>query len=167
MRRSQMTNRTAERDQAMEGSKKDADKASGCFYSVEFSVEGLKLLYQSRIWTATIYNGTTASMFALVKENSDILKWIQAGDVLNMKYYSSDSMCPTRNFDTKIEYIRRDPNGRFKGNYLVGLEILPAPGQSQQPREPVQSGDEWGHAVRKEEEIRSAPVFDQDALFAL
>lgn len=64
-------------------------------------------------------------MFALVKENSDILSWIHVGDVLNMKYYTRDTMCPTRNHDTKIDYITKDLEGRFKGHYLVGLEILP------------------------------------------
>ena len=41
-----------------------------------------------------------------------------------MKYYTRDTVCPTRNFDTKIEYITKDLEGRFKGHYLVGLEIL-------------------------------------------
>ena len=92
---------------------------SDYFHSVEFSVNGLNVLYQSKIW-----NASSASMFALVKENSDILSWIHVGDVLNMKYYTRDTMCPTRNFDTKIEYITKDHEGRFKGHYLVGLEIL-------------------------------------------
>ena len=92
--------------------------AVGDFHSVEFSVNGLNVLYQSKLW-----NNSTSSMFALVKENSDILQWIHVGDVLNMKYYTRDSLCPTRNFDTKIDYIIKDMEGRFKGHYLVGLEI--------------------------------------------
>ena len=89
------------------------------FYSVEFSVNGPKLLYQSKLWSSS-----SQTMFALVKENSDILNWIQAGDVLNMKYYSEDEVCPTKIFNTKIQYITRDENGRFKGHYLIGLTIL-------------------------------------------
>ncbi len=92
---------------------------SDCFHSVEFSVSGLNVLYQSKIWS-----NSTASMFALIKENSDILSRIHVGDVLNMKYYTRDTVCPTRNFDTKIEYITKDLEGRFRGHYLVGLEIL-------------------------------------------
>ena len=99
------------------------------FYSVEFSVTGVKLLYQSKLW-----NNATAPMFALVKEDSDVLNRINVGDVLNMKYYSSDVQCPTKNYDTKIEYITRDHDGRFKGHYLVGLVILPEQkGQTQSP----------------------------------
>ena len=89
------------------------------FYSVEFSVNGPNLLYQSRLWSSS-----TETMFTLVKENSDILKWIEAGDILDMKYYSEDEVCPTKTFNTKIQYITRDENGRFKGHYLIGLTIL-------------------------------------------
>jgi hypothetical protein len=99
---------------------------SGClrepsdhFHSVEFSINGIKLLYQSRIW-----NNPTASMFALVKENSIILDRLHVGEVLNMKYYTSNTKCSPRSFNTKIDYIRKDQNGRFKGHFLVGLEIL-------------------------------------------
>jgi len=52
------------------------------FYSVEFSVKGIKLLYQSKLWSSS-----PETMFALVKENSDILNCIQEGDILDMKYY--------------------------------------------------------------------------------
>lgn len=89
------------------------------YYSVEFSVNGPKLLYQSKLWSSS-----TQAMFALVKENSDILNWIQAGDVLVMKYYSEDEVCPVKTFNTKIQYITRDENGRFKGHYLIGLTIM-------------------------------------------
>ena len=90
------------------------------FHSVEFSINGIKLLYQSRIW-----NSTTTSMFALVKEDSVILDKLHIGEVMSMKFYTTDTVCRTRNFDTKIEYITKDRNGRFKGHFLVGLEILP------------------------------------------
>ena len=89
------------------------------FYSVEFSVKGIKLLYQSKLWSSS-----PETMFVLVKENSDILNWIQAGDILDMKYYSEDEVCPIKTFNTKIQYITRDENGRFKGHYLIGLTIL-------------------------------------------
>ena len=89
------------------------------YYSVEFSLNGPKLIYQSKLWSSS-----PESMFALVKEDSDILNWIQAGDVLDMKYYSDDQACPIKTFNTKIQYITRDENGRFKGHYLIGLTIL-------------------------------------------
>ncbi|MBW1696910.1 MAG: hypothetical protein JRH18_07665 [Deltaproteobacteria bacterium] len=93
--------------------------AGNHFYCVEFFVNGANLLYQSRLWSRS-----PESMFALVKEDSDILNWIQVGDVLNMKYYSEDDLNPTRVFNTKIQYITRDENGRFNGHYLLGLSII-------------------------------------------
>ena len=90
------------------------------FYSVEFSVNGIQLLYQSKL-----RNSSTPPMFTLIKEDSDILNRIAVGDVLNMKYYSTDVQSPTRNYDTEIVYISRDRDGRFKGHYLIGLAILP------------------------------------------
>lgn len=95
------------------------DASSDRFHSVEFSVNGLKLLYQSKLW-----NNANTAMFALIKENSDVLERIRVGDVLNMKFYTADAMGPTKNYDTKIEYITRDRQGRFKGHYLVGLAIV-------------------------------------------
>jgi len=97
-----------------------AEKVSDRFYSVEFEVNGLNMLYQTKIW-----NSPSASMFALIKENSDILNRIRVGDVLNMKYYTTDALRPIRQLDTKIEYITRDRKGRFRGHYLIGLAILP------------------------------------------
>ncbi|RJQ58579.1 MAG: hypothetical protein C4530_10450 [Desulfobacteraceae bacterium] len=158
-----MTNRTDRREETMEESTKEMENPLDRFYSVEFSIHGLNLLYQSRIWMGRAWSNAAASMFALVKENSNILDWLQVGDVLNMKYYSNDSMCPTRNFDTKIEYITRDQNGRFKGHYLVGLEILTQVDRARQPLETGPQRVEWGHGVREKDENRTMPVFETDA----
>lgn len=92
------------------------------FHSVEFHVEGLKLLYQSKIWSSG-----SDPMFTLVKEDSDILNRIQVGDILNMRFYSSDNYYPPRDLETEIKYITRDANGRFKGHFLVGLSITSNP----------------------------------------
>ena len=50
--------------------------------------------------------------------------------MLNMKYYSTDAVHPYRNYNTEIRYVRRQENGRLKGHYLVGLEILENDSQS-------------------------------------
>ena len=96
-----------------------SDEDNNHFHSVEFHVHGLKLLYQSRIWSSG-----SEPMFTLVKEDSDILKSIHVGDIVNMKFYSSDRYCPPRDLETKIKYITKDTRGRFKGHFLVGLTII-------------------------------------------
>jgi hypothetical protein len=89
------------------------------YYSVEFSTNALDLTYQFKIW-----NMSSTSMCVLVREDSDILPCLKVGDTLNMKYYSTDSVYPSDYVQTAIRHITKDDQGRFKGHYLVGLEIL-------------------------------------------
>ena len=88
------------------------------FESVEFSLDGLSCLHQFPIW-----NVVPESMCVLVKENSEILSRLKVGDVLPLKYYTSDLVRPTRYLETEIRHITREEAGRFRGHYLVGLGI--------------------------------------------
>jgi hypothetical protein len=89
------------------------------FYSVEFSIRGLDVLYQFRIWDIF-----SSCMCILVKEYSDILPRLKVGDTWNMKYYSTGSVYRSECLKTVIRHITKNDQGRFKGHYLVGLEIL-------------------------------------------
>ena len=89
------------------------------YHSVEFSINGLELPYVFKIW-----NIASMSMCVLVKEDSDILPRLKVGDRLNIKYYSTGSIDPPKYQETAIRYITKGEQGRFKGHYLVGLEIL-------------------------------------------
>ena len=100
----------------------ESDMGHQKFHSVEFHVDGLRLLYQSKIWSSG-----SDPMFTLVKEDSDILNRIRVGDILNMRFYSSDNYCPPKDLETEIKYITRDTKGRFKGHFLVGLAITSNP----------------------------------------
>ncbi len=89
------------------------------FYSVEFALKGIDFVYQFKIW-----NMSSKGMCVLIKEDSDVLKHLKAGDIVDMKYYSSDSLAPTEHLQTEIMHITKDEEGRFKGHVLVGLSIL-------------------------------------------
>jgi hypothetical protein len=89
------------------------------FYSVEFCLDGLGMAYQFKIW-----NVASRSMCVLVKEDSEILSRLKVGEILNMKYYAHNRTSPTTCLETAIRHITRDDHGRFKGHYLVGLEII-------------------------------------------
>ena len=91
------------------------------YYSVEFAVEGLESRYQFKIW-----NKTSTHMDILVKENSDVLPQLRVGDTLNMRYYSTDLTRPSDNLETAIRHITKNRQGRLKGHYLVGLQLLEA-----------------------------------------
>jgi hypothetical protein len=88
------------------------------YHSVEFSIKGIELPYQFRIW-----NTADMSMCVLVKEDSAILSRLKEGDTLDMKFYSGESGYPTNALKTMIRHILKD-EGRFRGHYLVALEIL-------------------------------------------
>ncbi|MBW2022282.1 MAG: hypothetical protein JRI39_04600 [Deltaproteobacteria bacterium] len=94
-------------------------KTPEAYYAVEFSIEGLELPYQFRIW-----NMASRSMCVLVKEGSDILSRLKVGDELNMKYYMGGAMAEPEYRPTTIRHITKSEDGRFRGHYLVGLEIL-------------------------------------------
>lgn len=91
---------------------------SDLYYCAEFLLSELNMLYQFKIW-----NAPSKPMFALVKKNSAIMDCLNVGDILNMKYYSTDMTNPTENLKTKIKFITSEDQGRFRGHYLVGLEI--------------------------------------------
>jgi hypothetical protein len=41
-----------------------------------------------------------------------------------MKYYRKDPAKPVEFLKTEIRHISKDDDGRFKGHFLVGVEIL-------------------------------------------
>ena len=90
------------------------------YYCGEFLVGGINMLYQFKIWNIS----TDDAMFTLIREDSDVLKSLKVGDVVDMKYYSTNSLYPTENFNTEIKYIDKDNRGRFKGHYRIGLAIV-------------------------------------------
>ena len=91
------------------------------YHSVEFSIQGVELAYQFKIW-----NTSSTPMCVLVKENSAILPSLKEGDTLDLKFYSSGANYATASLKTRIRHITRD-QGRFRGHYLVALEIQDTP----------------------------------------
>jgi len=89
------------------------------YYSVEFLVDGSAFVYQFKIWDIS-----PKGVCVLVKEDSGLLNRLKVGDILNLKYYTTDSSRPIEYLETEIRHIAKDENGRFKGLYLVGLSIL-------------------------------------------
>jgi hypothetical protein len=87
--------------------------------SVEFSISGCTFVYQFKIWDTSL-----KEKCVLVKEDSDLLNHLKAGDILNLKYYTTDSSSPIKYLKTEIRHIRKGDKGGFKGLYLVGLSIL-------------------------------------------
>jgi hypothetical protein len=89
------------------------------YYSVQFSLKTLAYIYQFKIW-----NESSRGLCILINEDSDVIRHIQVGDVIDMKYYVSEAVGTTQEFKTEIRYVAKQESGRFKGHYFVGLLIL-------------------------------------------
>jgi len=89
------------------------------YYSVEFSISGSPFVYQFKIWDISLNEKCV-----LVKEDSDFLNYLKAGDILDLKYYSADVSHPFEYLKTEIKDIDKYDRGRFKGLYLVRLSIV-------------------------------------------
>ena len=89
------------------------------YHSVEFKIPESNCLYQFKIW-----NVSSKGSCLLVRDDSDVLKKIEVGDVFDMKFYPADLFQPPEMLKTKIIHMNPENQGRFKGHYLVGLLIL-------------------------------------------
>jgi hypothetical protein len=88
------------------------------YYSVQFTVAGLRSHYQFKTW-----NISQKGLCILVKEGSAVLEYLHAGDVLEMTYYANDPLGTQETLKTRIQHITKNETGRFQGHYLVGLSI--------------------------------------------
>ncbi len=89
------------------------------YYSVQFAVKDLGYFYQFKIRDVS-----ALGLCILVDEKSNVLKHLKVEDVLEMKYYLSESVGTTETFKTAIRHITKNADKRFKGHYQIGLQIL-------------------------------------------
>lgn len=89
------------------------------YYTVEFLINELKLVYKFKIWDIN-----SKGISLLVNEDSDLLNYLKAGDILHLRYHTSDSSKPIDYLKTAIRHISRVDKERFKGYCVVGLSIL-------------------------------------------
>ena len=89
------------------------------YYSVEFEISECTFVYQFRV-----RNLSSKGICVLVKEGSDLLNYVKSGDILNLKYYTTDLTMPIEYLKTEITDITKDAGGRFKGVYSVELSIM-------------------------------------------
>ncbi len=88
------------------------------YYSVEFSIKDTAFLYQFKIW-----NISPEGVYVLVREDSDLLNHIKAGDILDLRYCKTASS-QYAELKTQIRHIAKNGTGRFKGLYQIELSIV-------------------------------------------
>jgi hypothetical protein len=89
------------------------------YHSVEFLLSGAEYIYQFRIW-----NLSPQGMCVVVRQDSGLLKHLNVGDVIKLRYHPGDLKNPIVRLRTEIRHITQQEEGRFKGHSLVGLLIL-------------------------------------------
>ncbi len=60
----------------------------------------------------------------LVNEMSKVIETTHVGDVLDMNYYPKKKMEPPVLMKTQVKHITKHQEGRYKGNYVMGLYVL-------------------------------------------
>jgi len=77
----------------------------------------MNVLYQFKLTSIDL-----EPMVAVVKEGSRVLECLKAGDIVPVKYYSSNRPAPAESKNTRIKYISKHCSQRFRGHYMIGLE---------------------------------------------
>lgn len=89
------------------------------FISVEINPSGLLPIYKFRL-----RKSSSNEAFILVKEGSAILNFLKSGREINAKYSTEEQIDSDSLIKTKINYIIKEIQGRFKGHHMVGLSPI-------------------------------------------
>ncbi len=89
------------------------------YFSVEISVSSSAQIYQFKIWDIS-----SQGLCLVVRQDSHLMKYLDVGKILNMKYYRPDTTVPAEFLKTQIAHITKCDHGPFTGHFLVGLSIL-------------------------------------------
>ena len=97
----------------------EREKEPNPYYSVEFSLEGLGIDHLFRLRETN-----SDHKCVLVREDSQMLPLLKVGDVLPLKFIFNNTPRLSDSLNTVIRFIIKQDEGRFKGHYFVGFEIL-------------------------------------------
>ena len=87
--------------------------------SIEFIPGNGKMFYQFKL-----RDFSSKGFGILVKKDSEVLKLIKAGDILDMKYHPEEATSSPVSHKTQIKHISEPEPGTYKDHMLVGLLIL-------------------------------------------
>ena len=90
------------------------------YYSVQFSFNDMGPIYQFKLRHISL-NGPCI----LVKEDSNVFKQLEVGDILHMEFNPMKLSVPNKLLKTQI--ISKNSHDRFTGHTLIGLSIIEEP----------------------------------------
>ena len=76
------------------------------------------------IYVFKVKDTSPSGICFLVKADSDILNYIQEGQILDLKYHTENTTEPSKVFTSEIKHITKMDKGPHKDHKLVGLMIL-------------------------------------------
>jgi hypothetical protein len=89
------------------------------FYSVEISIRELIKIYQFKLRDVS-HKG----IGILVKDDSLILKYLNIGDIMKMRYHPQPRLGSPQMLKTQIKHVTKCDKGPFQGHHIVGLLII-------------------------------------------
>ena len=89
------------------------------YASVELSISNLAPVYMFKVRDIS-----SSGVGILVKEDSEVLKYLKEGDVLMMTYNPLEPTEDPRQLKTEIRHVTADDEEKFKGHSVVGLSIV-------------------------------------------
>ena len=89
------------------------------FSSVEFKPYPLSITYQFKLRDIS-----PRGIGILVNAMSKVIETTHVGDVINMHYYHKKEMKLPVSMKTQVKHITKHQQGRYKGNYIMGLYVL-------------------------------------------
>jgi hypothetical protein len=89
------------------------------YYSVEFRLKDIASTYQFKLRDIS-----SKGLGVLVPKESEVLKYLKVGDMLDMKYLAPESAGLSQSLKTQIVHITQKDQDPFKGHFLMGLLII-------------------------------------------
>ncbi len=88
------------------------------FHGAEIKLTGVPL-YQFKLKDISDHGASI-----LIKENSAMINHLEVGQHLQIKFHANSHPDLNGYFESKIAHITKNEEGRYKGHYLVGVQIL-------------------------------------------
>ena len=89
------------------------------FHSIELFIKDLPHIYRFRL-----RDRSESGMCVLVQENSEVMRHLHPGDVLDVKYCPGDIAHPAVKLKTQIVHITKTSKASPGGHFYVGLTVV-------------------------------------------
>jgi hypothetical protein len=90
------------------------------YHCVEINPIKTLPIYQFKLHPHSDLNGA----YILIKDNSEIIKYLNSGEKVDMLYHPKETYAPAQQYKTQILNIAPKKQGPFKGHFKVVLSIV-------------------------------------------